>query len=236
MPADFPEHLAFFLKELEVLQPKRVVALGALAHQLLRQHAPDLIGVLSKAWHFGYAGRYNKGSEFQKNLSRAIFGAHEVEPLPQSRFSRAIPSALSNAACPESRSPSSHVRMPSTALTQAVHYFQANHKQLEFQKRCLCAPDDRFAGHDLMRALRPGDVLLHYDSTLKHIFACSHVLESAADDFHHVVGSVPVTMVGSACATYHGRHATLRSLEAVRPHLLVRFEMDVKAALVTNIA
>src|SRR6266478_9624443 len=37
LPDDFGAHIAFFRKEIEILQPTRVIALGHLAHRLLMQ-------------------------------------------------------------------------------------------------------------------------------------------------------------------------------------------------------
>jgi hypothetical protein len=41
LPDDFHDHVSLFRKEIEILQPTRIVALGHLAHRLLTQHVSE---------------------------------------------------------------------------------------------------------------------------------------------------------------------------------------------------
>ena len=75
LPADFQEHLAFFRREVTILHPTRVVALGHHAFQLLHEHVPELRPILRRMWHFAYVVRYGKVAEYEANMRSAIFGA-----------------------------------------------------------------------------------------------------------------------------------------------------------------
>jgi hypothetical protein len=57
LPLDFGEHLKFFRKELALLKPTRVVALGDLAYRLLSRHVPEVRPLLGRMWHFAYVVR-----------------------------------------------------------------------------------------------------------------------------------------------------------------------------------
>jgi hypothetical protein len=78
LPEDFEEHLVFFRKEIEILQPTRVVALGQLAYDLLVQHVAELRPMLRRMWHFSYVVRSGRLSQYEANMRRAIFGAGEL--------------------------------------------------------------------------------------------------------------------------------------------------------------
>lgn len=78
LPEDFEEHLVFFRKEIEILQPTRVVALGQLAYDLLVQHAAELRPMLRRMWHFSYVVRSGRLSQYEANMRRAICGAGEL--------------------------------------------------------------------------------------------------------------------------------------------------------------
>lgn len=72
LPADFHEHVSLFRREIEILQPRRIVALGQLAYQLLMQHVADLRPVFRRSWHFAYAVRTGKLLEYETKMRRAI--------------------------------------------------------------------------------------------------------------------------------------------------------------------
>ena len=75
IPDDLQEHVQFFRKEVELLNPTRVLALGALAYQFLALLTPELKPNLIQVWHFSYAVRYGKLSEYESQLRDAIGGA-----------------------------------------------------------------------------------------------------------------------------------------------------------------
>jgi len=75
MPADFGTHLKYFREELEILQPKRIIALGKLAHDLLARHLPEVRPFLGQMWHFSYAVRSGRLIEWEKNARIIISGA-----------------------------------------------------------------------------------------------------------------------------------------------------------------
>jgi hypothetical protein len=84
IPPDFEEHLAFFRRELEILQPKRVVALGNAAYGLLIRFIPELRGMLSRMWHFSYVVRARRVPEYEANIQNALAGRkREIPPLAQ---------------------------------------------------------------------------------------------------------------------------------------------------------
>jgi hypothetical protein len=80
VPADFATHLTFFREELKILQPKRIVALGKLAHDLLARHIPEVRPFLGQIWHFSYAVRSGRLTDWEKNARIVISGA--VVPFP----------------------------------------------------------------------------------------------------------------------------------------------------------
>ena len=95
LPDDFSEHLAFFREELAILQPTRIVALGEDAHRLITAHVSDVVPVLHRMWHFGYAVRRGRVSEWEANTRRALSGAVDVSPAaadqrPSVRPARAL--------------------------------------------------------------------------------------------------------------------------------------------------
>jgi len=75
IPDDLQEHVKFFRKEVELLNPTRVLALGDLAYQFLALLTPELTPKLKRVWHFSYAVRYSKLSEYESQLRDAIGGA-----------------------------------------------------------------------------------------------------------------------------------------------------------------
>lgn len=71
---DFQEHLLFLQKELEILCPLRVLALGHAAYTSLMWHIPELKPKLKWVRHFSWAVRSGKRSEYELELSDAIEG------------------------------------------------------------------------------------------------------------------------------------------------------------------
>ena len=71
LPTDFQEHLEFFLKEVDILQPTTILAMGKDAYNLLRQHTPKLYKRCFRVWHFGTVRR-GKLEEFQTSLRNGI--------------------------------------------------------------------------------------------------------------------------------------------------------------------
>ena len=72
LPVDFGDHVKFFRKELALLKPTRVVALGRDAYRLLSSHVPEVRPMLGKMWHFAYVVRYSKLTRYEDNM-RAAF-------------------------------------------------------------------------------------------------------------------------------------------------------------------
>jgi len=52
LPADFARHLDLLREELRILQPMRVVPMGALAHELVWSHLPEARPLVRNARHF----------------------------------------------------------------------------------------------------------------------------------------------------------------------------------------
>jgi hypothetical protein len=73
LPNDFGEHLSFFRREIETLQPTRVVAVGRLAFDLLFQHVSELRPMLGRMWHFSCVVRYGKLHLYEADMRRAIW-------------------------------------------------------------------------------------------------------------------------------------------------------------------
>lgn len=72
LPADFAEHLTIFRQEIDILKPKRVVALGHHAYGLLAIHIPEIKPLLMRMWHFAYVVRYNKIARYEANIREAL--------------------------------------------------------------------------------------------------------------------------------------------------------------------
>jgi hypothetical protein len=76
IPNDFEEHRNVFLKELELLRPSVVLAMGWLSFNLLSKHTPELRSILKRVWHFGVV-RHGKLLQFQSSLRGAITAARK---------------------------------------------------------------------------------------------------------------------------------------------------------------
>lgn len=72
LPADFAEHLTIFRQEIDILKPKRVIALGHHAYGLLAIHIPEIKPLLMRMWHFAYVVRYNKIARYEANIREAL--------------------------------------------------------------------------------------------------------------------------------------------------------------------
>jgi len=73
LPQDFQNHLKYFRRELEIVKPIRVVAIGWLAYNLLRYHLPELNPMLGRMWQFSYVGRSGKSHLYEAHMRRAIW-------------------------------------------------------------------------------------------------------------------------------------------------------------------
>lgn len=76
IPSDFFDHVVLFKREVALLQPTHIVALGGDAYKLLQVHVPELRSRLHLLWHFSYVARYGKKSEYDDRM-RAAFGMHK---------------------------------------------------------------------------------------------------------------------------------------------------------------
>jgi len=74
LPDDFCDHVNLFRKEIEILQPTRIVALGQLAQRLLIQHVAEWRPAPRRMWHFSYVVQSGKLSEYEANMRWAIWG------------------------------------------------------------------------------------------------------------------------------------------------------------------
>lgn len=73
LPRDFANHLSFFRRELKILKPTRVVAVGWLAFDLLFQHVAEIRPILGRMWHFSYVTRSGKLRLYEANMRKAIW-------------------------------------------------------------------------------------------------------------------------------------------------------------------
>src|SRR5947209_13981098 len=69
---DFQEHLLFFKEEIKILRPTRIIALGKDAYDRLRWHLPELEPIAIEQWHYRYAIRSGRLSEYERRLHAAI--------------------------------------------------------------------------------------------------------------------------------------------------------------------
>jgi len=72
IPDDFEQHLDFFRREIAILKPTRIVALGQLAYNLLQVNFPELKD-LGQMWHFAYVSRSGKSHLYESHMKRAIW-------------------------------------------------------------------------------------------------------------------------------------------------------------------
>jgi hypothetical protein len=74
IPEDFLEHVRTFRREIDILRPTRIIALGLLARRLLYTHVPECRPMLTRIWHFSYVVRYGKIPLYEANIRRALTG------------------------------------------------------------------------------------------------------------------------------------------------------------------
>lgn len=79
LPEDFGAHLEFFRRELAVIKPSRIIALGELAEALIAEHLPDLRPILTRMWHFSHVVRAGKIDLYDDNLRAAL--ARAISPV-----------------------------------------------------------------------------------------------------------------------------------------------------------
>lgn len=72
LPSDFEAHVAFLRRELSIIRPQRVIALGHHAYQLLWDHITEVRPILRKMWHFAYPVRYGKLDQYEANTRKAF--------------------------------------------------------------------------------------------------------------------------------------------------------------------
>lgn len=72
MPVDFPLHLEILRREIKIIQPYRIIALGDCAEQLLVDHMPEVQEKVRRVWHFAYGSRPGKADGFEAQLRAAI--------------------------------------------------------------------------------------------------------------------------------------------------------------------
>lgn len=74
LPDDFPDHLNLFRKEIEVLRPTLIVALGGIAQRLLIKNLTEWKYSIPRIWHFSHVVRMGKESEYEANMRKIIWG------------------------------------------------------------------------------------------------------------------------------------------------------------------
>jgi hypothetical protein len=71
---DFNDHLLLFRKEIEILRPTRIIAMGVESRNRLRWHMPELELIVKDEWHYMYAIRSGRRSEYELKMRAAIEG------------------------------------------------------------------------------------------------------------------------------------------------------------------
>lgn len=71
IPEDFSEHLAIFREEVQILRPTRIIAMGALAQELVWRHLPELRSLIRGVWHFAYVNRCAKNLRVERGRTYA---------------------------------------------------------------------------------------------------------------------------------------------------------------------
>jgi hypothetical protein len=86
LPCDFEEHASVFRREVEIIDPKRIVAFGYTAERLLRGRFSEVSPMVRRVLHFSHAARWKRELEFVEQLRAAIRG-----PWPARGCSTGIP-------------------------------------------------------------------------------------------------------------------------------------------------
>lgn len=88
-----------------------------------------------------------------------------------------------------------------------MKFYQVNQKntfEREFNAEYLCCPNGVWGGWPLMKELRNGDILFHYNSICRAVLGISRVTDM---DHHKGVASEPAFVIpGTQCIQYDGRH------------------------------
>lgn len=80
LPDDFEEHLTLLKQEIEIVRPKRIIAIGQLAQRLLSRSLPEWQPI-ARIWHFAHVARAAKANEYEANILEAIQDAGEATSL-----------------------------------------------------------------------------------------------------------------------------------------------------------
>lgn len=72
LPEDFKQHIRLFEKEIEILQPSLIVALGQLAQQLLIENVKSWPKPVPRIWHFSYVTRAGREIEYEAHIRSNI--------------------------------------------------------------------------------------------------------------------------------------------------------------------
>jgi hypothetical protein len=72
LPADLHIHLDLLRREIDIIQPVRIVALGVCAEQLLLEHVPEVREKVRRVWHFAFGARPGRAEGFEAQLRAAI--------------------------------------------------------------------------------------------------------------------------------------------------------------------
>ncbi len=72
LPRDFIRHLRFFRREVDLLQPTRIIALGRLAYKILWNETPELRPKLRRVWHFAYVARTHQIDVYKRQIRYAM--------------------------------------------------------------------------------------------------------------------------------------------------------------------
>ncbi|HEX8891654.1 MAG TPA: hypothetical protein VF779_21070 [Pyrinomonadaceae bacterium] len=73
---DFNDHLLLFRKEIEILRPTRIISMGVESRNRLRWHMPELESIVKEEWHYMYAIRSGRRSEYELKMRAAIEGCN----------------------------------------------------------------------------------------------------------------------------------------------------------------
>jgi len=72
LPTDLKVHVEILRREIEIVQPSRIVALGACAEKLLVEYVPEVREKVRRGWHFAYGARPGRSEGFEAQLRAAI--------------------------------------------------------------------------------------------------------------------------------------------------------------------
>lgn len=71
-PTDFSVHLGILRREIDIINPSRIVALGYCAEWLLAEYLPELQKKVRRVWHFAYGARPGKADGFEQRFRDAV--------------------------------------------------------------------------------------------------------------------------------------------------------------------